>query len=833
MPKIPKIKLAAEYLLKLAEEHSVASPEEQAHEEGETPEHEALEHLHSESEDPMSEYPEQGNPEESLQSPELEQAELPTAEGLEHEESGEGHDDSEVEQLISQLTPEQLDHLAAQLSEDIQHPGQSEGEDTAALAQAIQEHLAQNPEASLPEADPEKTASLNLIKSAEYIEGFLNEAIYHGATIKEAVDLYDSSLVDALSFVKTSEYKKKENFKDTLGSVERIKESSFLAGFEAEANNLGLTSEEAASLYKASSSLTNLFRRSGEAVEATQSAYRYAAKKPGRLKALLSGASDTAKKFKSKAIEKAKDITQRMSRARDLRRQTHISGASGESARANVRKPRKDSQSFESPSESKPNTRRESPNPFKPNISGPPSKQRTKTTQNYEEVKKHEKTASTADKLLKLLGRKQFNSLVQAVEDGGKLKGFRPANMKGDAFSKAIEDVRRNYISTPAGASAKPHGAATKGGGHPKTRATPEELFQRQTDQYESLLRKGRISPEQYLDKLRELQAKHLKMVESAPAAEPIKFFGAQPSKDQADLLKSKLAPLPAGAPRARTSATGRSTPAGTPPPEGHLAGSPSPEVPAPTEYRGTPVSEEAKAKARRVLDDHQRHTAREVQRQKAEEHIRRTEEAYAARQLEARRQMGQASEATAKAESAAAEKIRADRLRDAQAKQYEAEKALSDFTEQTAAKNNYNSAVKDSETAAAQASKNLEKAKRLDVINEAGVENGRIKGMSRSEQNKLLTEIHDGKAPTVSDTFTQAFEGSKDPRMRGISHNLAARMGSAGKVIADNPLTSATAAGAGAVGLISGAEQQPTDLPMRYRQPIRQSRPQPPQQFS
>ena len=54
MPKIPKIKLAAVYVLKLAEEHSAANPEEQAHEMSETPEHVAFEQLQSAAEDPMS-----------------------------------------------------------------------------------------------------------------------------------------------------------------------------------------------------------------------------------------------------------------------------------------------------------------------------------------------------------------------------------------------------------------------------------------------------------------------------------------------------------------------------------------------------------------------------------------------------------------------------------------------------------------------------------------------------------------------------------------------------------------------------------------------------------
>jgi hypothetical protein len=204
MPKIPKIKLAAEYLLKLADEQLAAMPEEQTHEMGEPSSQEGLEHMHTESEDFPAEHEDQTQPEEADAATytQGEPLEEPLSEDISPEEE---QDDAEVEHLISQLTPEQIDDLAAQLAEDIQQPDQNQDEDTSALAQAIQEHLAQNPEASIPEAAPEKIACLNIFKSAEYIEGFLNEALSSGTSIKEAVDLYDSVLADALSFVKTAE----------------------------------------------------------------------------------------------------------------------------------------------------------------------------------------------------------------------------------------------------------------------------------------------------------------------------------------------------------------------------------------------------------------------------------------------------------------------------------------------------------------------------------------------------------------------------------------------------------------------------------------------------
>lgn len=810
MPKIPKIKLAAVYLLKLAEEHSAANPEEQAHEMGETPEHEALEHLHSESEDPMSEYPEQGNLEEISELPGHEQAELPAEEAVEHGEPSEEHEDSEVEHLISQLTPEQLDHLAAQLSEDIQHPDQHEGEDTAALAQAIQEHLSQNPEASLPEASPEKTASLNLIKSAEYIEGFLNEAVYHGATIKEAVDLYDSSLVDALSFVKTSEDKKKENFEGDLASSEAFKEASFLEGFAVEADNSGLTSEEAAVLYKASSSLSNVLRRSGEASEAIH-AYRYASKKPGRLKALLDSASGAAKKIKSQAMEKAKDITDRLSKARTRYKQTRIPGVSGESASANVRRAREKSPSFESSRNAPANSRRESPNPFKPNIKGNASKQKTKTTQDYSRVvKEHEKTASTADKLLKMLGRKNFNSLVQAVEDGAKLKGFRPAGMKGDAFTKAIQDVRKNHVSVPTQAGPAPRRAGR--GSAAGAKQTPHQKLQAEHQEIQSLLSSNAITEEHAAQLLDEARLKHLKIAPAAPAPpaaplsqeEVFKAMGAR--NNPKPTPQPKAAPVidPAVAARAEAEAAAKAARA-----EAQAAAKAEAD-------KQRKIFEEVNARTKPTDPETVRNAARkDVETgMSAEERLNATEQAAKARNV------NQAEQA-------------------AQEARFKAEQDFKNYQAEQAAKAQHANTISEAEQATLKAQQDLARQQKIDaarqsINNNGGVDaQGRIKGVTRQQQNEIVTDLHGGQAPDYTATFEQALAGSTDPRMRGVRHNLAARMGRAGKVMADNPLATGAALGAGTLGVMSGASSSPQELPARYRQPVRPSRPQPPQQFS
>jgi hypothetical protein len=116
--------------------------------------------------------------------------------------------DDEIEQLLAQLSPEQLEQLAAELSNYMQSPDQAGGGHVGDLASAIEAHLAQNPEAAAPEAiEPEKMAAFALVKSAAYIEGFLNHAIAEGADIKQAVDMYDSSLTETLANLKEAALK--------------------------------------------------------------------------------------------------------------------------------------------------------------------------------------------------------------------------------------------------------------------------------------------------------------------------------------------------------------------------------------------------------------------------------------------------------------------------------------------------------------------------------------------------------------------------------------------------------------------------------------------------
>lgn len=131
-----------------------------------------------------------------------------------------GAGEEEIEQLLAQLSPEELDQLAAELAQEMGgahapgeageagHPGE---QGIAELAKAIEQHLASNPEASLGQGEPdgdeaasqdpalaqafqEKTSSLEFVKSASYIEGFLSNAVEQGYSLKQAVDIYDQAL---------------------------------------------------------------------------------------------------------------------------------------------------------------------------------------------------------------------------------------------------------------------------------------------------------------------------------------------------------------------------------------------------------------------------------------------------------------------------------------------------------------------------------------------------------------------------------------------------------------------------------------------------------------
>jgi hypothetical protein len=188
MPSNPKNILATLLAKQAAGEIPMSAGEEAVHEEAETPQEEALEHLPGQYEEGA-----------------VEPGEL---------EGGEDAD-ARVEQLLAQLSPEELDHLTELLAEDMsggEEPAaeideEESVEDPAELAQLIEQHLANSPEANPEDADPEKMAALAFVKSASYIEGFIEQALAHGASVKEAVDIYDTALsrsLDSLNIYKTA-----------------------------------------------------------------------------------------------------------------------------------------------------------------------------------------------------------------------------------------------------------------------------------------------------------------------------------------------------------------------------------------------------------------------------------------------------------------------------------------------------------------------------------------------------------------------------------------------------------------------------------------------------
>jgi len=209
---------------------------------------------------------EPGNPAEAAH----EQSEAPQAEMLEHAmgggEGAEGHNESapigmgmgmgmgggegggDIEHLLSQLSPQELEELATELSSNMQHPGEAAGggEDVAALAQAIQGHLGSSPEASAEAAaslPPEKMAAFRMLKSAGYIEGFISNALQQGASVKQAVDLYDNALTQTISAINKQSSVKKANYnKNTRTNLKpKAAEDAYFEGVYKQAQAYGLS----------------------------------------------------------------------------------------------------------------------------------------------------------------------------------------------------------------------------------------------------------------------------------------------------------------------------------------------------------------------------------------------------------------------------------------------------------------------------------------------------------------------------------------------------------------------------------------------------------------
>jgi hypothetical protein len=149
----------------------------------------------------LSKQAEEGPAHEAAETPNAEMLEHAVGVGGEEQPHGTGPGGVDVEQILSQLSPEELQELIAQLTQAEGAPAAGE-DDVAGLSQNIESHLAQNPEAQVPGMEPEKAAALDFVKSAHYIEGFIKQALDYGLEVDQAVNMYDSALTTTVDTMK-------------------------------------------------------------------------------------------------------------------------------------------------------------------------------------------------------------------------------------------------------------------------------------------------------------------------------------------------------------------------------------------------------------------------------------------------------------------------------------------------------------------------------------------------------------------------------------------------------------------------------------------------------
>jgi DNA-binding transcriptional regulator YhcF (GntR family) len=136
-------------------------------------------------------------------------------EGTPEHEAAETPHEEEIEKLLSQLSPEELEQLIAEVTHG--HGGGAEhgeeAEQIPGVAAGIEQQLSQHPDvaeqlAPQPGADDAalaKQSAINFIKSANYVEGFLEQALGRGLGLKQAVELYDTAFTTTFNQLKQSE----------------------------------------------------------------------------------------------------------------------------------------------------------------------------------------------------------------------------------------------------------------------------------------------------------------------------------------------------------------------------------------------------------------------------------------------------------------------------------------------------------------------------------------------------------------------------------------------------------------------------------------------------
>ena len=144
-------------------------------------------------------------------------------EGAPAEEAALGGHEEEIEHLLSQLSPEELEQLVNEVTQMQQGQGNGlegavhgeEAEQIPGVAAGIEQQLSQHPEVAeqtAPQPNPDeamlaKQSAINFIKSANYVEGFLEQALGRGLGLKQAVELYDSAFTTTFNQLKQSELK--------------------------------------------------------------------------------------------------------------------------------------------------------------------------------------------------------------------------------------------------------------------------------------------------------------------------------------------------------------------------------------------------------------------------------------------------------------------------------------------------------------------------------------------------------------------------------------------------------------------------------------------------
>jgi hypothetical protein len=182
----------------------------------------------------------------------------------------------EIEQMIDQLSPEEVQELLQHLEGEQGNPQLPE------LAEAIESRVGANPQVAEMLAPQEgasedllaKQSAIKFIKSASYVEGFLDQALNRGIDLKTAVDLYDDAFSKTFNQIKLSALegdqkkldvdndgkiegedlkKLREGKKDKVEEVDE-KTAAYYEGMLEQARALGLSDSQALEIVKAGSS---------------------------------------------------------------------------------------------------------------------------------------------------------------------------------------------------------------------------------------------------------------------------------------------------------------------------------------------------------------------------------------------------------------------------------------------------------------------------------------------------------------------------------------------------------------------------------------------------